>query len=74
MPSARLYQLRHGRSKGLALQFTVVGLLMLLEGMTHCLGTQRLVDVRLDGKHGPAVTKVVQVEVRSELIGHRLKS
>ena len=74
MPSARLYQLCHGRSKGLALQFTVVGLLMLLEGVTHFLGTQRLVDARLDGAHGPAVTKVVQVEVRSELIGHRLKS
>ena len=73
MPSARTYQLCHGRSKGLALQFTVVGLLMLLEGVTHRLGTKRLVDVRLDGAHGPAVAEVVQVEVRSELIGRRLK-
>ena len=73
MPSDCPYQLRQGRSKGLALQFTVVGLLMLLEGVTHCLGTQRLVDVRLDGAHGPAVAKVVEVEARRELVRNGLE-
>ena len=73
MPSARTYQLCHGRSKGLALQFTVVGLLMLLEGVTHRLGTKGLVDVRLDGAHGPALAKVVEVEARRELVRNGLE-
>ena len=41
---------------------------MLLEGVTHCLGAKGLVDVRLDGAHGPAVAKVVEVEDWREFI------
>ena len=73
MPSARLYQLRHGSSQGVPLHLTVVGLLMPFEGVTHRLGTKGLVDVRLDGAHGPALAKVVEVEARRELVRNGLE-
>ena len=46
---------------------------MLLEGVTHCLGAKGLVDVRLDGEHGPAVAKVVEVEDWREFIRNGLE-
>ena len=46
---------------------------MLLEGMTHRLSAQRLVDVRLDGAHGPAVAKVVEVEAGREFVRNGLE-
>ena len=46
---------------------------MLFEGVTHRLGTKGLVDVRLDGAHGPALAKVVEVEARRELVRNGLE-
>ena len=46
---------------------------MLFEGVTHRLGAQGLVDVRLDGAHGPAVAKVVEVEARREFVRNGLE-
>ncbi len=66
-------ELRHGGSQRVPFQLTVVGLLMLFEGVTHRLGAQGLVDVRLDGAHGPAVAKVVEVEARREFFRNGLE-
>ena len=67
-------ELRHGGSEGASFQLPVVGLLMLFEGVPHRLGAQGLVDVRLNGPHGPAVPEVVEVEVRGEFVGNGLEN
>ncbi len=46
---------------------------MLFEGVTHRLGTQGLVDVCLDGAHGPAVAKVVEIEAGREFVRNGLE-
>ena len=46
---------------------------MPFEGVTHRLGTKGLVDVRLDGAHGPAVAKVIEVETWRELVRNGLE-
>ena len=46
---------------------------MLFEGVLHRLGAQGLVDVCLNGPHGPAVPEVVEVEVRGEFVGNGLE-
>ena len=63
----------HCGSEGASFQLPVVGLLMLFEGVTHRLGTQGLVDVCLDGAHGPAVAKVVEIEAGREFVRNGLE-
>ena len=46
---------------------------MLFEGVPHRLGAQGLVDVRLNGPHGPAVAKVVEVEAGREFVRNGLE-
>ena len=74
MPSARLRKPCHGGSEVCSSHPALVSLFVHLQGVPHALGVQALINVGLDGPHGPAVPHVIDIEsiVGSEDLGDGL--